>query len=43
VKRLSGKTRKGNRWLQHVLVELVHVAAKTKLGEPMRTEIQQAH
>jgi len=35
VKRLSGKTRQGNRWLRQVLVELAHVAAKTKLGEPM--------
>jgi len=29
-KRLSGKTRKGNRWLQQVLVEIAHVASKTK-------------
>jgi transposase len=29
-KRLSGKTRKGNRWLRHVLVEIAHVASKTK-------------
>jgi transposase len=29
-KRLSGKTRKGNRWLRQVLIEVAHVAAKTK-------------
>jgi transposase len=29
-KRLSGKTRKGNRWLRQVLIEIAHVAAKTK-------------
>ena len=29
-KRLSGKTRKGNRWLRQVLVEMAHVASKTK-------------
>jgi transposase len=29
-KRLSGKTRKGSRWLRQVLVESAHVAAKTK-------------
>lgn len=29
-KRLSGKTRKGNRWLRQVLVEIAHVASKTK-------------
>jgi transposase len=29
-KRLSGKTRKGSRWLRQVLVETAHVAAKTK-------------
>ena len=29
-KRLSGKTRKGRRWLRQVLVEAAHVAAKTK-------------
>lgn len=29
-KHLSGKTRKGNRWLRQVLVEAAHVAAKTK-------------
>jgi transposase len=29
-KRLSGKTRKGSRWLRRVLVESAHVAAKTK-------------
>jgi transposase len=29
-KRLSGKTRKGNRWLRQLLVEVAHVAAKTK-------------
>jgi transposase len=28
-KRLSGKTRKGSRWLRQVLVEAAHVAAKT--------------
>jgi transposase len=28
-KRLSGKTRKGSRWLRQVLVESAHVAAKT--------------
>jgi transposase len=28
-KRLSGKTRKGNRWLRQVLVEIAHVASKT--------------
>jgi transposase len=27
---LSGKTRKGSRWLRQVLVEAAHVAAKTK-------------
>ena len=29
-KRLSGKTRKGSRWLGQVLVEIAHVAAETK-------------
>ena len=29
-KRLSGKTRKGNAWLRRTLVEIAHVAAKTK-------------
>jgi len=29
-KRRSGKTRKGSRWLWQVLVEIAHVAAKTK-------------
>jgi transposase len=29
-KRLSGRTRKGDRWLRQVLVEVAHVAAKTK-------------
>jgi transposase len=29
-KRLSGKTRKGNRWLRQVLVAIAHVASKTK-------------
>jgi transposase len=29
-KRLSGKTGKGNRWLRQVLVEMAHVASKTK-------------
>jgi transposase len=29
-KRLSGKTRKGNRWLRQVLIEIAHVASKTK-------------
>ena len=29
-KRLSGKTRKGNRWLRQVLVEIAHVASTTK-------------
>jgi transposase len=29
-KRLSGKTRKGNRWLRQVLVEIAHIASKTK-------------
>jgi transposase len=29
-KRLSGKTRKGNRWLRQLLVEIAHVASKTK-------------
>jgi transposase len=29
-KRLSGKTRKGSRWLRQVLVEAAHVAAKIK-------------
>lgn len=29
-KRLSGKTRKGSRWLRQVLVEIAHAAAKTK-------------
>ena len=29
-RRLSGRTRKGNRWLRQVLVESAHVAAKTK-------------
>ena len=29
-KRLSGKTRKGHIWLQHVLFEVAHAASKTK-------------
>jgi transposase len=29
-KRLSGQTRKGNRWLRQILVEIAHVASKTK-------------
>jgi transposase len=29
-KRLSGKTRKGNRWLRQVLVEVAHVASRTR-------------
>jgi transposase len=29
-KRLSGKTRKGDPWLRQVLIEIAHVAAKTK-------------
>ena len=29
-KRLRGKTRKGSRWLRQVLVEIAHVASKTK-------------
>ena len=29
-KRLRGKTRKGSRWLRQVLVEMAHVASKTK-------------
>ena len=29
-KRLSGKTRKGKRWLRQILVEIAHVASKTK-------------
>jgi transposase len=29
-KRLSGKTRKGNAWLRRTLVEVAHVAAKTR-------------
>jgi transposase len=29
-KRLSGKTRKGNIWLRHVLFEVAHAASKTK-------------
>jgi len=29
-KRLSGKTRQGNRWLRQSLVEIAHVASKTK-------------
>jgi transposase len=29
-KRLSGKTRKGRRWLRQILVDIAHVAAKTK-------------
>ena len=29
-KRLSGKTRKDNRWLRQVLIEIAHVASKTK-------------
>jgi transposase len=29
-RRLSGKTRKGSRWLRQVLVEIAHVASKTK-------------
>jgi transposase len=29
-KRLSGKTRKGNKWLRQMLIEIVHVASKTK-------------
>ncbi len=29
-KRLSGKTRKGNRWVRQVLIQIAHVASKTK-------------
>ncbi len=29
-KRLSGKTRKGNHWLRQVLIEIAHVASKTR-------------
>ena len=29
-RRLSGRTRHGNKWLRQVLIEVVHVAAKTK-------------
>jgi transposase len=29
-KRLSGKTRTGNRWLRQVLVEVAHVASRTR-------------
>ncbi len=29
-KRLSGKTRKGNRWLRQALIEVAHVAARTR-------------
>lgn len=29
-KRLSGKTRRGNAWLRQVLIEVAHVASKTK-------------
>jgi transposase len=29
-KRLSGKTRQGSRWLRQILVEIAHVASKTK-------------
>ena len=29
-KRLHGKTRKGSRWLRQILVEIAHVASKTK-------------
>jgi transposase len=29
-KRLSGKTRKGNRWLRQALVEVAHVASRTR-------------
>jgi transposase len=29
-KRLSGKTRKGRRWLRQAFVEVAHVASKTK-------------
>ncbi len=29
-KRLSGKTRKANPWLRQVLIEIAHVASKTK-------------
>jgi transposase len=29
-KRLSGKTRKGNQWLRQVLIEIAHVASKTR-------------
>jgi transposase len=29
-KRLSGKTRKGNAWLRQVLIEVAHVASRTK-------------
>src|SRR5205085_10296038 len=29
-RRLSGKTRKGSRWLRQILVEIAHVASKTK-------------
>src|SRR5215469_16443512 len=29
-RRFSGKTRKGNAWLRQVLIEIAHVASKTK-------------
>jgi transposase len=29
-KRLGGKTRRGNRWLRQVLVEVAHVASRTR-------------
>jgi transposase len=38
-KRLSGKTRQGSRWLRQILVEIAHVASKTKhtyLAAPYR-------
>jgi len=38
-KRLHGKTRKGSRWLRQILVEIAHVASKTKntyLAAPYR-------
>lgn len=29
-KRLSGRTPKGNQWLPQVLIEIAHVASKTR-------------
>ena len=37
-KRLSGRTRKGNRWLRAALIQAAHAAGRTQtyLGEPYR-------